>query len=311
MTIKRLALMAIFLTYFLIVFGGYVASSESGMGCGPEWPLCNGEIIPTLQGDTLIEFAHRVIGAILGIISLILFIKIIRAKVSPRVRSVAYLMMLLLIIQVLLGAVVVLKHLPTSIIATHLIIALLFMSCLIWIFHRVDETSSYQILPSQHLNQRRIKLHLNIVLALIILTFIFGAYVKHESYGMACGSFLCGDSLFPTTLPEIIQSVHRGLAFISGIYIFILTFLSFKKGWGVKLQNRLIYSALTVLIQIALGILTIMNFIDISLAVLHLAAGTLLFAFVAEARIYSGGTAFLKSRLRIMTSDSVTNKTNL
>ena len=34
-TIKRIALLSIIVTYFLIVFGGYVASSESGMGCGP------------------------------------------------------------------------------------------------------------------------------------------------------------------------------------------------------------------------------------------------------------------------------------
>ena len=139
MTIKRLALLTILLTYLLIVFGGYVASSKSGMGCGPEWPLCNGDIVPTLHGETLIEFTHRVIGAILGIISIVLFAQILRREASPSVRTVGFWMLILLIIQVLLGALVVLKDLPTSIIATHLIIAMLFLASLLWIWKRTGE----------------------------------------------------------------------------------------------------------------------------------------------------------------------------
>ena len=110
------------------MFGGYVASSQSGLGCGPEWPLCNGEVIPTLQGDTLIEFAHRVIGAILGVLTIILFAKVKRAKMSYAVRTAANWMVALLIFQVILGAIIVWFHLPTFIIAGHLIIAMLFLS---------------------------------------------------------------------------------------------------------------------------------------------------------------------------------------
>lgn len=73
---KQLAFITFILTYLLIVFGGYVASSESGMGCGPEWPLCNGKVIPQLQGDTLIEFGHRIIGAILFLMTIFLYIQL-------------------------------------------------------------------------------------------------------------------------------------------------------------------------------------------------------------------------------------------
>ncbi|MGG3467462.1 COX15/CtaA family protein [Neobacillus pocheonensis] len=96
MTIKRLALLTILLTYLLIVFGGYVASSKSGMGCGPEWPLCNGDVVPTLHGDTLIEFTHRVIGAVLGIVSIILFAKILRSEAGSMVHTLVYWMLALL-----------------------------------------------------------------------------------------------------------------------------------------------------------------------------------------------------------------------
>lgn len=113
------------------------------------------------------------------------------------------------------------------------------------------------------------------------------------------------------TGPEIIQTIHRGLAFISAVYIFFLVFLSFKKGWEEKLQNRLVFSAITVIIQIVLGVLTIVSSIDISWAMLHVAAGTLLFALVAEARVYVGSEAFLKTRLTIVTNHPVPNKTDV
>ena len=313
MTIKRLALLTILLTYLLIVFGGYVASSKSGMGCGPEWPLCNGDVVPTLHGDTLIEFTHRVIGAILGIVSFILFVKILRTEVSPSVRTVGYWMLVLLIIQVLLGAIVVLKDLPTSIIASHLIIAMLFLTSLIWIWRRSDESAYIQHHPSAHSKKKEkvIKLHFNIVQILLLLIFGFGAYVKHESLGMICGAFECRNSFLPKTGPEFIQTIHRVLAFVSAMYIFFLVYLSFKMGWGEKLQNRIIFSAITVFIQVVLGLLTIIKVIDISWAMLHLAAGTLLFALVTEARVYIGSAAFLKTRLNIVTNHPITNKTEV
>lgn len=312
MTIKRLALFTILLTYLLIVFGGYVASSKSGMGCGPEWPLCNGDIVPTLHGETLIEFTHRVIGAILGIISILLFAHILRREASPLVRTVGFWMLILLIIQVFLGALVVLKDLPTSIIASHLLIAMLFLASLLWIWGRTGEKAHIRIDADDYSgHQKGIKRHFSIVLVLLLLVFGFGAYVKHESLGMVCGSFGCGSSILPVTGPEMIQTIHRGLAFISALYIFFLVFLSFKKGWEEKLQNRLILSAITVLIQIVLGVLTIASSIDISWAMLHVAAGTLLFALIAEARVYVGSEVFMKTRLTIVTNHPVPNKTEV
>ena len=33
-------------TYLLIVFGAVVRITGSGMGCGDDWPLCNGHVLP-------------------------------------------------------------------------------------------------------------------------------------------------------------------------------------------------------------------------------------------------------------------------
>ncbi|WP_313801220.1 COX15/CtaA family protein [Cytobacillus sp.] len=287
----RLALFTILLTYLLIVFGGFVASSESGMGCGPEWPLCNGAVIPKLQGDTLIEFAHRVIGAILGIVAIILFVKIIRSHANTTIRSVAWGMLFLLIVQIFLGAVVVILDLPAIVVTGHLLVAMVFLASLIWLWRSTGHMELQHKIHPVSINiekRKQIINHLNIVLVLLLLTLVFGAYIKHESYGLACGWLTCGESLLPNTLPGILQTIHRVLAFISTIYLFLISFWSFSKRWGVTMQNRLSIAILILLLQLLVGVWTILSYLDIPWAVLHLALGTALFGFVYEARVFAG-----------------------
>jgi len=122
---KVFAFLTLVIAYLLIVFGGYVSSSESGMGCGPDWPLCNGVIVPVLQGATLVEYAHRVIGAVLAGMTVILFIYVYKQP-DRTIRAVAFWMMGLMIVQVLLGAVVVIFDLPAVVVSIHLVIAIAF-----------------------------------------------------------------------------------------------------------------------------------------------------------------------------------------
>jgi len=44
----------------VILWGAYVRATGSGAGCGANWPLCNGEVIPRAAGaEMLVEFSHR------------------------------------------------------------------------------------------------------------------------------------------------------------------------------------------------------------------------------------------------------------
>jgi len=289
LTIKRLSFLTIILTYALIVFGGYVASSESGMGCGPEWPLCNGSVIPVLQGDTLIEFAHRVIGAVLFVITILLFLKVMRLSKEKIIRSVAWGMLFLLIIQVFLGAVVVILDLPAIIVSAHLIIAILFLASVIWLWGRGHGEGLGVSLSNHSLNEEKRQLiskHLNILIVFLIVTFAFGGYIKHQSYGLACGWLDCRDSIIPSTIPELLQTIHRVLAIVTTIYILLLNYFAYSKRWGTAIQNRFLFASFIIFVQLILGVFTIQSYLDISLAILHLAAGTALFAFIYEMRVY-------------------------
>ena len=49
--------------------GGVVRITESGLGC-PDWPLCHGRIIPPFDAATLIEYSHRLMASVVGLLVL-------------------------------------------------------------------------------------------------------------------------------------------------------------------------------------------------------------------------------------------------
>ena len=98
----------------LIVLGGVVRITGSGMGCGDHWPRCDGEWFPPLDLPTLIEIGHRWAAALVSL--LVLAVALVawrRHRAEPRApRRRPPSPLVLLVVQVLLGAVTVKLALP-------------------------------------------------------------------------------------------------------------------------------------------------------------------------------------------------------
>ncbi len=61
-------------TVLVILWGAWVRISHSGDGCGDTWPLCHGQLIPEAQqGKTWVEFAHRGMSGLFGLLVIGLF----------------------------------------------------------------------------------------------------------------------------------------------------------------------------------------------------------------------------------------------
>ncbi|MCL4254282.1 MAG: COX15/CtaA family protein, partial [Anaerolineae bacterium] len=66
-----LAMTTALLTAGLITFGAVVRVTDSGLGCGNSWPLCDGTIIPPLDNLTAwIEWSHRLFAMLIGVFGL-------------------------------------------------------------------------------------------------------------------------------------------------------------------------------------------------------------------------------------------------
>src|SRR3989454_8910926 len=55
---RALSVATALVTYALVVLGGVVRVSGSGLGC-PDWPLCHGLLLPPLDLHAIIEYSHR------------------------------------------------------------------------------------------------------------------------------------------------------------------------------------------------------------------------------------------------------------
>ncbi|MFB6241162.1 MAG: heme A synthase [Gemmatimonadota bacterium] len=121
-------------TFGLIVLGGVVRITGSGMGCGPDWPTCNGQWIPTMDLATFIEWSHRLVAA--GVSLLVAGVAAVawwpgRGDGWRPYRRMAAAAVALLLVQVLLGAVTVRLELPPASVMLHLGTALLLLATLL------------------------------------------------------------------------------------------------------------------------------------------------------------------------------------
>jgi len=69
MWVRRLAVAAAFLTLVLIVAGGLVTNTDSGLAC-PDWPTCFGSPMPRMVGGVAVEHSHRLIATAVGLCTL-------------------------------------------------------------------------------------------------------------------------------------------------------------------------------------------------------------------------------------------------
>ena len=116
--------------FVLMVAGGFVTQTESGLGC-PDWPLCHGQVVPDFGNPaTAIEWTHRTIAAIVGVLVLLTALFAWRDRKSEkRILLGAFVSLFLVIVQAGLGAAVVYSELGNKpLIVLHLSVAAAFFA---------------------------------------------------------------------------------------------------------------------------------------------------------------------------------------
>lgn len=139
---KRLALATVTATFVLIVVGGIVRVSDSGLGCGPGgsglhgWPLCNGDVAPGAGIHSIVEYTHRTAASVVALLWLMLAILAWRGR--RELRWVTTAGFALVVGQGLLGALVVDKNLDDALVAAHLGMAMLLFALAIYVYRSLS-----------------------------------------------------------------------------------------------------------------------------------------------------------------------------
>ncbi len=139
---QRLAVALLISNVVIVVTGGAVRLTASGLGC-PAWPRCSGEsFVPheALGVHGAIEFGNRMLTFVLAAIALATWLAAIRMR--PRRSSLVRLSTLLALgipAQAVLGGVTVLTDLNPWIVAGHLLLSLAMVAGAVVLVRRVDE----------------------------------------------------------------------------------------------------------------------------------------------------------------------------
>lgn len=137
--LRRLAYLAIVLGFAQIVFGAIVRITGSGFGCGPDWPNCAGQWIPSLtRPDLVIEVFHRYGATILSLAIVALLVAALRRRTEPGVggrggvlRAAAAAAALVVVIA-LFGMLIVKLHLANrTVVVIHLALAMALLATLV------------------------------------------------------------------------------------------------------------------------------------------------------------------------------------
>jgi len=202
--------------------GFVVTETGSGRGCGGSWPLCHGRFIPAFAFHTLIEFSHRSLAAIVGILVLILAVWAWRqAGRVPFVKITAAVALLFVIVQAGIGAADVMHPESAPILALHFGFSLIALAAVaILAFVLGEEGRSPLTLEAPPEGRSTLKALSVIVFIYVYGVVYLGAYVSHSGAGAACPTWPLCQGGFPLSGASAYDMLHRLAA--AGSFLLIL-----------------------------------------------------------------------------------------
>jgi cytochrome c oxidase assembly protein subunit 15 len=310
-----------FIVAFLVVFGGFVRLTRSGLSI-TEWNPISGAIPPLSETAWNVEFAkyqqtpefiqinsdmtlaeykyifyiewiHRFIARLAGLVYAIpVFYFLFTKQIPYREFGIYFLMGMLFIAQAFAGWIMVasglvdrpsVSHFNLTI---HLLLALTLLGLSLWTAfgHKYGFDDKNKIvkwsLPS--------KLAL-ISFILLIIQITYGAMTAGLKAGHLSDTWpLMFGKLIPPNLfgswinlfevPQTIVFIHRWFAWLGLIAVAVVYYFAKKRNYPREILNGLLWLAGIVTLQITLGVLTILSYVNIVVALIHQANALILFA---------------------------------
>lgn len=260
----RLAAFAAVYTYALIVVGGIVRISGSGLGCGDDWPLCHGQWIPPFTFNTIIEYTHRLLAAGISLVIAAVLVQALRHRARPGfsgpgglVRP-AVLAAGLLVLQVVLGGITVMLGLSGPVTMVHLGTAMAILATLLVTAVRAGAFGgdAAAATPVDAGAARRFRAALTAA-GLCYLVVLMGAMTANtgapdsgapSAAALACQGFpFCNGGFAPGVAVGDIQLTHRILAYLLFFHVIGAAIVATKRA-GARVVSRAAVVALALVV---------------------------------------------------------------
>jgi heme A synthase len=244
-TFRRLAVATTLFAYLQVVLGGVVRVSGSGLGC-PDWPLCNGRPYPPADVHSIIEYSHRTVGTLTG---LLLIATVVMAWLLFRSRrpSLAWLAtgaLAAVVLEGVVGGIVVIKELQPWLVLVHLAIAMVILALLA--LTAVRTLSAHEV-PTAGV--RRLVLGAAVATYALLLT---GSSVVASGADEACHTWpLCGGGLQPDFAGvNAFTMLHR---FGAGLVALFLVYVAIRAWQTQALKPAAAMLVAALALQVAVG----------------------------------------------------------
>ncbi len=237
-------------SFLVVVWGGVVRVTGSGLGC-PDWPLCHGQFLPSLDPSTRIEWTHRFLAIVSGLtVAAMVVWTLVAFRADRRVLALAICVAILYPLQAVLGAITVILELPHEWVTLHLANAELLLATLTILAVLVRWPAIARV-PSGGWTW--------LAVAAAIGTFVLmlsGAYVRGANATTACLDWpLCGpeQDLYLTGAPAIAM-LHRFIAAGVGIVVILACIEAWRHRRETPGLGPLAIATVAIfLLQIAIG----------------------------------------------------------
>ncbi len=253
-------------TWALLVFGSTVRVHEAGLSC-PDWPLCFGELVPVFNFQVFLEWGHRVLAGTISLGFLGLGVAVLAEPGRRRKHGAIVLVAAgVLAAQIVLGGLTVLLGLAFWSVTLHLLFGNAFMALLIVLAVRLRGS------PRVDLGAARGAA--TAVAAAVVVQMALGGLVSSNEARLACTEWpACYDGVWFPRLDGVVglHLLHR-----LGAY----TVLAAAVGWvwlGGRSKAAMVVLGL-VLVQVALGVATVLVDMPVAVRIAHAATAHALVA---------------------------------
>ena len=208
---RRLAFATAFFAYLQIALGGVVRVTGSGLGC-PDWPLCHGRPYPAADIHSIIEYTHRTVGTITGIllIATVVLAWVVFRTQRPVVAWLATASLVAIAAEGALGGVVVANELQPWLVVAHLGLAMLILGFVV-------ATAVMSLPASTGVDVRGA----SVAAAATYVLLLTGSTVVASKADEGCHSWpLCGNGFaFDFAGANAFTMLHRGGVLVLGVIL--------------------------------------------------------------------------------------------
>ena len=297
-TLQRLALAAVLVAFGTVVLGSWTRINGAGMTC-PDWPLCHGQLIPSMADGTVWEWTHRLFA--MTIAPLVIAVMIVAWRVRKESRFISPTLGVigaLFLVQVGLGAATVhLSNSPMSVV-WHWGTAMAFIASLsaMAIFAGASQRPPQATAASE-------QLVLGILAGTALVTFVtmcIGAYVSSSGAGLACLSIPgCAGNVVVYTQGQYVQMLHRLVAAATLICAAGSLAVAWARPASARVRAFVSLGVALVMVQVLLGLLNVALRLPMDLREAHAVNAAFVFLSFVVAALFAALDASAAASQRV------------